>query len=159
MTKNILTQERLKELLHYCPETGVFTWKQRVANRIHIGDTAGCLDKCKTNGYIRILRYRAHRLAFLYMEGEMPKNDVDHINRVRNDNRWCNLRHATHRMNMNNMSSSNHFVGVAWHKGNLRWRAIAIKNNKQVHIGNFKTNIAACMARHQWNLENNAVFY
>lgn len=90
--KNKLTQKRLKKLLYYNPDTGIFTWK--INSRRSLKDApAGNLHP---SGYIRIgidsKEYRAHRLAFLYMEGYIPENDVDHINRVRDDNRWKNLR-------------------------------------------------------------------
>lgn len=98
-----LTQTRLKELLFYNPETGNFTWLVRSADRIKIGQTAGCLDK--TNGYISIKvdkrRYTGHRLAYLYMTGEFP-TEIDHINRNRADNRWENLRNVPHSINMKN---------------------------------------------------------
>ena len=85
--RNQLTQERLKELLHYDPETGYFTWKISPNNAVKVGSVAGT----SMNNYIRIIidhkAYLAHRLAFLYMEGYFPEHEVDHINRIRDDNR------------------------------------------------------------------------
>ena len=102
-----LTQEELKELLHYDPDTGVFTWKKGRQGRIKKGGIAGNEDQ---SGYCKIVvkgkRYGAHRLAFLYMEGYFPEHQVDHINRDRGDNRWVNLREATHTCNMRNCSRS-----------------------------------------------------
>lgn len=87
----MINQSQLKEMLHYNPETGLFVWI--VSNKRNgIGDIAGCSD---ANGYITIgvegKKYSAHRLAYLYMEGVLPDNYVRHINRFRDDNRWCNL--------------------------------------------------------------------
>lgn len=88
----MLTQKRLKELLKYNPDSGAFRW--RVSwTRTRL--PAGCIH---SDGYRRIeidgRRYLASRLAWLYMKGRMPENFVDHINRIRDDNRWANLRHV-----------------------------------------------------------------
>jgi len=100
-----MTQEELKRLLHYEPETGIFKW---IANagargRGRAGDVAGT----KEQGYIRIRiakkNHRAHRLAFLYMNGNFPKDAVDHIDGNRSNNKWTNLREATVFDNNRNM--------------------------------------------------------
>jgi hypothetical protein len=97
----MLTVERLKEILHYDPLTGLFTWLVTVNYNAKAGSIAGTLNK---SGYILIMidrkSYRAHRLAFLYMTGEWPKNLVDHKPPgVKSDNRWENLREATYSQN------------------------------------------------------------
>lgn len=96
----VLTQERLKELLTYDPLTGVFCWRPRRGCKI---DKCGRIDK---DGYLLIgvegKGYRAHRLAFLYMTGEWPGPEVDHLNRVRNDNRWVNLKSSNRLENARN---------------------------------------------------------
>jgi hypothetical protein len=110
-----VTVERLREVLHYDPETGVFTWLPRplgqfarlsqgkVWNVRFPGTQAGSPDK---KGYIHIAidktLFKAHRLAFLYMTGEWPKHEVDHINQVKADNRWANLRDVPHQTNSQN---------------------------------------------------------
>ena len=72
----MLTQERLKEVLHYYPETGIWTWLISETHRIHVGDRAGGI---KEKGYRTIgidgKRYRSARLAVLYMTGKWPKDD------------------------------------------------------------------------------------
>ena len=95
MSDHIITQSLLKELFHYCHQSGEFT---HVSKRI--GVTQGAIAGCKTgNGYIRISVYRklylAHRLAWMYVTGEWPEYQIDHINRNRSDNSFINLREAT----------------------------------------------------------------
>ena len=147
----IITQKELKSLLHYNPETGVFTWIKRVSRRVNIGDIAGTID----NGYLRIMikgkSYRLHRLAFLYMEGEHPIHQVDHKDRLRNNNKWSNLRHATQVQNQHNTSRNNCFVGVSRYRGD-KWQVDAKKNKEYYFLGHFNTHFAACYARHAYNV-------
>jgi len=148
----LITQERLKELLKYDPLTGVFTWRVNLNNRSRRGQEAGYRDE---KGYTLIniygRRYKAHRLAFLYMEDKMPKM-VDHDNRIRSDNVWSNLNPSNPFHNSSNAHNNNIHVGV----GRIRdkWRAYA----KGHHIGVFKTHLAACMARHNWEVYHQQSF-
>lgn len=93
MARDTITAERLRELLHYDPETGIFTW--RVARRANVeaGDVAGCIDK--NEGYRRIVVdgriYKAAHLAWLYMTGKRPAGYILRNNRNRADDRWSNL--------------------------------------------------------------------
>ena len=92
---------RLRELVIYCPITGVFTWKED-HKVVKAGQSTGYKT---TAGYLLVFldkrNYLAHRLAFLYMEDRWPK-EIDHINRIRHDNRWINLREADRSLNMRN---------------------------------------------------------
>lgn len=100
-----LTRERLKELLWYNPYTGLFFWQvHHPRTRVTAGDIAGCIHRTHRYICIKIDKklYMAHRLVFLYMTGKWPKDQVDHINRNRKDNRWCNLREATNQQNAAN---------------------------------------------------------
>ena len=88
-----LTQKKLKKILKYNSETGVFTWlvsKSGIKRKL-----AGSIDR---EGYRRIgiegKNYSASRLVWLYMEGYFPEYQIDHINRIKNDDRWENLRHV-----------------------------------------------------------------
>jgi len=127
MGKKKLTQKRLKELLRYDPETGEMVWLVARSNIIKPGDTAGGLG---SDGYWRIRTnnklYRRARLAFLYMEGYFPEHQVDHWNRVRIDDRWVNLRHATHACNMQNrgvqVNNTSGVTGIRWRKKGKKWR-------------------------------------
>lgn len=130
----------LKELLSYNPETGLFVWLKNRGRLAKCGSVAGSLD---THGYLHITIsgkiYLSHRLAFLFMTGEFPIDCVDHINRVRTDNRWCNLRDATKRQNSNNKNNGNKYVGVT--KFGNRYQASIKKRvngiNTTTHLGMF----------------------
>jgi hypothetical protein len=96
----MITQSELRELLHYDPLTGVFTWLIANGRRIHVGDEAGWEQ---SRGYRQITinnkMYLASRLAWLYMIGVWPKNLIDHIDTNQHNNKWDNLREATHSQN------------------------------------------------------------
>lgn len=151
-----LTQERLKKLLHYEPSTGVFTWIVAPANQINVGDRAGCLNG---HGYRHICidrkHYKASRLAWLYIEGYSPEFDVDHQNRIRDDDRWCNLRHVSRQCNTRNCgmrkNNSSGVTGVSWYKRASKWRAQIRVNRKSLHLGSFESKTEAVEAR--WNAE------
>jgi hypothetical protein len=140
----MLTIEQLKELLEYNHDTGVFTWIKLIgtSNR-KVGGVAGT----KRDGYIRITIkgkiYSAHRLAYLYMTGKFPENDIDHINHIRHDNRWTNLRDATHSQNQANRvkhkNNTSGYKGVNWDKRYKKWRAKIQYMNKSIYIGYYTT--------------------
>lgn len=117
-----LTQERLKEVLHYEPENGLFTWRINTSVA-KPGERAGCDHGM---GYRNIgidyKKYLEHTLAYLYMTGEMPPFEIDHINGDKADNRWVNLRSATRSQNGHNKpngrrGSGGGFPGVRLHGG------------------------------------------
>ena len=99
----MISQEKLKEVLHYDPDTGIFTWKVSTSNRVKVGDIAGTIQD---TGYINISfngrRYGAHRLAILYKDGYWPEGTVDHKDRIRYNNRYDNLREASNQCQMRN---------------------------------------------------------
>ena len=115
-----LTQKRLKELLYYNLDTGIFTNRIDRSN-VKVGDIAGYIN---SKGY-RCIRvdckiYRASRLAWLYMKGYFPEHEVDHEDRVRHNDRWKNLRHLTHSCNLKNRgvnsNNTSGITGVNWDK-------------------------------------------
>jgi hypothetical protein len=146
----MINQKRLKDLLEYNPETGIFIWKVRTSKRVKIGDVAGCEN---SRGYVYIKvdnkNYRSHRLAWLYMTGEFPPDCIDHINGITNDNRWINLRSVTHSENMKNQKKLKNNIsghqGVSWDKPTEKWVARHTINNKLIHLGYF-TNIEDAVA-------------
>jgi len=148
----MLTQEKLRELFDYNPETGVFTRLVRMGQRGKAGAVVGSPD---TNGYLRVMvqgkKYRLHRLAFLFMEGYFPENQVDHKNGIVDDNSWENLREVSMACNMQNCKLSNAnksgFTGVYWHKHASKWIAQIKINQKHIHIGLYKTATEAAIAR------------
>ena len=123
-----ITHERLLEVLEYNQETGLFTWKTAISDKIKVGTRAG--SKTQMN-YIKIRvdnkYYRAHILAWFYTHGEWPEKMLDHINNVGTDNRMINLRLATasenranSRMRKNNTSG---IKGVYFDKSKGKWCA------------------------------------
>jgi len=153
-----INQEYLKSILHYNPETGVFCWKVR-QGRVCSGEVAGSEKWGYTRIKINSKEYLAHRLAFLYMTGAWPKDEIDHINHVRDDNRFVNLRSATRQENAKNLKMSlantSGVTGVNWHKATKKWKASIWKNGKTKHLGGFSSIEAATQARKMAEIEEN----
>ena len=158
MATPTLTQERLKQLLAYDPETGVFNWRVNRRPTIRIGDVAGCTR----DGYaiIKIDQciYMAHRLAWLYVHGCWPTQDIDHINRVRSDNRLANLRECSRAENCQNTAArfgntSGH-KGVSWVAKRQKWLAQIVIGGKNVNLGRYTTLEDAIAARRAAELDH-----
>jgi hypothetical protein len=130
-----ITQERLKELLEYSPETGEFFWKVNHSRKARAGRRAGTNNR---NIYIHIVldghNYLAHRLAWFYVHGEWP-HLIDHINEIKSDNRLCNLREVPKAVNQYNMAKSRGYYRLP----TGRWAAYIHKDQKKHHIGVFDT--------------------
>lgn len=145
----MLTQERLKELLTYNPDTGVFTW---IDSKNKHREEAGYLNY---KGYMLIdidgKKHRSHRLAFLYMTGSFPKEQVDHINHGKTDNRWSNLRMVSNTENHKNMkmqsNNTSGVTGVSWERRRDKW-VVRIKDcGKYLHLGYFEDFFEAICTR------------
>lgn len=138
----MITQKELKEIVEYNEDTGIFTWKVD-KGRAKKGDIAGSPHN---NGYkqIRINKklHLEHRLAWIYVYGKPPKNDIDHINGVRTDNSIKNLRECTRHQNLCNrtvkVKSKSGIKNVCWHKQNQTWMVKIQVKGKHIHIGCFK---------------------
>jgi hypothetical protein len=143
--------DEINKLIAYDKETGIFTWK------VHRpGTFAGSVAGTKHNlGYIRISvnckLYLAHRLAYLLMTGRWPNEQIDHINGIRDDNRWINLREATQSQNQHNRemckNNTSGYKGVYWNKKSKKWLVNIWLNRKRVHVGYFDSREDAAKAR------------
>ncbi|APC46534.1 pathogenesis-related transcriptional factor and ERF protein [Alteromonas phage PB15] len=164
----MLTQEYLRSILDYNPDTGVFTWLEN-ANRSKAWNTrwAGKVAGTQSvNGYMAItikqqrerVRMYSHRLAFLYMEGEIPEQ-VDHINGVRSNNRWENLRAVDNFINSRNQklrnTNTSGYNGVYWCKRRNLWYVRIGLNGKNLHGGYFEKKIDAVEARNKLDVKLN----
>ena len=145
-----LTRERLLELFHHESDSGLFIRKKSVTNSVCAGDVAGTI----TNGYgivtIDRKQYRAHRLAWFYVYGIWPSEDVDHINGIKTDNRISNLRCASRSENACNTKTradnTSGFKGVSWCKMMNKWFAYVNINKKRIKVGYFHDKDAAAEA-------------
>lgn len=137
----MVTQEELKRLFSYDPETGLFT---RLIGRkgVAAGAIAGAV---MLNGYIAIgikpKKYLAHRLAWFYHYGEWPEKMLDHVNGNKSDNRICNLRPCDKSKNACNsklqINNKSGVKGVCWHKAMKKWHVQLRFEGKQHNLGFF----------------------
>lgn len=129
-----LTQDILKEYVHYDPQTGNFTLKKAIANCHVVGTVLGTSDD---KGYkvISLFRkmYKLHRLAFLYMEGKLPELHIDHVDGNPSNNTWANLRQATNAQNQHNkraIPSASGYKNIAYIHSTKKFRVTITKNCK-----------------------------
>jgi hypothetical protein len=145
--KNDLTAADIREILDYGLVTGATIWRKSGSGRC-VGGPAGYIYAARI--MIRGRWYKAHRLIWLWMTGEWPEFEIDHVNLDKADNRWCNLRGATHWANgSNRITQSNNtsgYKGVDWAKKVGRWRARAKFRGKEIHLGLFDTREDAALA-------------
>jgi len=146
----MITQEQLKLRLTYDPDTGTFT--NNVAHQAKkVGSVAGRINH---DGYVQIMvhgkRYLGHRLAWLYVNGNFPESQIDHINRNKSDNRIANLRLADFKTNGQNKpvpkNNTSGIKGVCWNKNAGKWQAQIKINKKVTYLGLFKSENAAAEA-------------
>lgn len=158
----MITLERLREVLDYNPDTGIFIWKIWVSFGIKIGTVAGGKNK---SGYIKIVingkAYVAHRLAWFYYYGEWPKTDLDHKDRNKSNNILSNLREATKRQNNLNTCyrrKDGGDIGVYYRADRGKWRARIKVNGKYISLGCFDTEEEALYFRKQAETKYNGEF-
>jgi hypothetical protein len=149
-----LTAENLLKLLDYDRETGVFTWRTRSRdlfiketdcrgwNKKYAGKEAGRFLSGRSKYRVIRLFYKewySHRLAWLYVYGKWPKDQIDHINGDKGDNRIANLRDATPQQNSANTSTRKNgtsgFKGVTFNKNAQKWVAQLFWGGKGYWLG------------------------
>ena len=149
-----LTAQRLREVLAYDPETGIFSRKVKAGHNRPC-DRVGCVrDKSGSHPYLVVMvdyvLYRAHRLAWLYIHGEWPPQNIDHINGDTLDNRIANLRPCNQQQNNGNQrrakNNTSGFRGVSFKADRGKWKAYIVVGNKQRHLGYFSSAEAASEA-------------
>lgn len=144
MVRPEMTAERVRKLFNYDPSTGKLTRRMTTSSRAMVGMEVGCRNAA---GYLVVnvdgkLHY-VHRLAWLWMTGEWPQADIDHINRKKADNRWENLRDAARSDNLHNRPVSS---GVYWADRDKVWVATISWQGVKQHIGQHKDrNVAEAM--------------
>lgn len=142
MEKNTKESVTISDWVSYCPESGDFRWIKSPNRRIGAGSIAG---RITNHGYasIRICGhdYVAHRLAWFAMTGYWPSDDIDHINGIRSDNRWSNLRAASRQQNCSNRkpNSNRPYKGTYFNSRSKKWYSRIKFNQKQIHLGTFTT--------------------
>lgn len=147
----MITQSRLKELLRYNPETGIFNW---IIDKGSVAKAGTSPLSVNAYGYARVYvdgrHYLQHRLAWFYMTGSWPTHGIDHINGNRLDNRFCNLREATQGQNMKNIklpkTNTSGAKGAFWHKRAQKWMAQIKVDGRLIYLGLHPTMEAAADA-------------
>jgi hypothetical protein len=165
----VITQEdaeKIKRAVSYDPDTGLFTFRERprkdfqsdagwkTFNKLYAGKPA--LTTLTGGGYltgrINMKTLKAHRVAFLVMEGRWP-SEIDHINRIKTDNRWCNLREATRIENCQNRNKrtdgASGITGVYFHRKMQKWQASIGFEGRSKHLGTFDCKEDALAARRE----------
>lgn len=156
----MITQEYLKSIFHYDPETGYFTHLRSTNNRTKVGDRVGSkggADYLATT--VDKKRFKVHRLAWFYVYGVWPENNIDHINGNKTDNRIENLRDVTYIENSRNQkkpkNNTSGIIGVSWDKKKERYYAEIRINYKRVGLGSYKSIFEAACARKSAEIKYN----
>lgn len=127
------TKEFLEEHCEFSQEHKTLVWKKSPSNRSTVGKPIGSLTEC---GYWRCKNQLVHRLIWLMFKGELPKNDIDHINGIRNDNRIENLREVTR---MQNLWNRRNVKGYIYNPASKKYQVRIRNNYKHLHIGVYDT--------------------
>jgi hypothetical protein len=140
----MVTQARLAELFNFDPDAGIFTKKMKKKGGARHGQPVGTITEL---GYTRIncdgRLFYAHRLAWLWVTGQMPEMEIDHVNGNRSDNRIGNLRHVDHSTNQQNRrrapasNKSTGVLGVYFDKDRGKYQAGLFVDGKRKSLGRF----------------------
>jgi hypothetical protein len=150
MSKPLVTADEVRRLLRYEPQTGDFFWLVDRNNQfVGAGSIAGCnWASGPTRRLYRVIRingkgYLAHRLAWLYVHGRWPKENIDHIDSDGLNNRLSNLREATRMQNTRNArlkrSNTSGYKGVSFRKDSGKWMASIHANGRKMYLGKYET--------------------
>jgi len=156
--KTLPSPEYLRKRLRYDPEAGKLYWRPaQTKNKSWNTQCAGkeAFTARTDSGYhvgaIDAVNYRAHRVIWAMVYGVWPEGEIDHINRVRDDNRLENLREVSPMQQRRNMSRHKHntsgVMGVGFDAARGLWRAHIWEHNKQIYLGRFGTKEEAIAAR------------
>ena len=157
-----LTQEIVQELFNYDAETGNLYWKKPTGARSVPGSIVGTLS---FHGYYVVgifgKKYKVHRIIWLYVYGYMPENDLDHINRIKTDNRIINLREVSDQCNLRNAkqhkSNTSGITGISFDKKTISWASWITINGKSYFLGRYSDYTEAACIRlaaeqcHNWS--------
>lgn len=137
----MLTHDQLLEILSYDKDTGKFSWRKILNNRMWMGPNHVDRRGYQTIGINR-KRYKAHRLAWFYVTGAWPNDEIDHINGIKTDNRFNNLRSVSRWQNAKNRNiSTNNTSGAKGVsiRSDGRYRARIMVDKVSIHIGDFNS--------------------
>jgi hypothetical protein len=151
-TKSVeITPELVREYFDYDPETGRLALRKHMPyQRVAVGTEPGHIDN---NGYRRVKlfgkRVQAHILIWMHQYGARPVKLIDHINRIKTDNRLSNLRDVSASMNAANRTPNNKadFLGVYYYSKTDSWSARISVNHQEIYLGWWKTKEEAIAAR------------
>lgn len=160
----MLTRKKLREVLHYDPMTGVWTWLLARGRLAKAGQQAGNINK--VDGRRRIVvdgvAYLAHRLAWFYVKGRWPVREIDHVDTNFQNDRWNNLRLATHAQNQTNSrkykTNKSGFKGVSWKEQRGAWVVQGQHNKKKFHLGYFDQPELGAIAYEKFAIANHKAF-
>jgi len=146
----MLSYSYVKDIFDYRPD-GNLIWKKR-RKGVTIGNVAGSTPSgWYTEVHIDQKSYLAHRVIWLWHHGYMPENDLDHINKIKHDNRIENLREASRQCNArntgNHISNSSGVKGVHWGRSIERWCSSVTVDNSIYYIGSYLNLDNAVLAR------------
>jgi hypothetical protein len=150
--KEVIDQEIVRKLFYYDAESGMLLWRNGNRRNVKPWQEAKASNghgyyTAKINGKT----YLVHRLIWLYVHGSFPHKYLDHKNRIRNDNRLCNLRDVNTTDNAQNISLPSHnksgHIGVSWIKSHNCWTVFVKVNKKNKWLGYYKNLDDAVAAR------------
>ena len=151
----MISREGVLRVLDYDEFSGIFIWK--FSNGVHtVGKEAGwvCPSRCgKRYRLISIsgTKYKAHRLAWLIINGLFPENEIDHIDGNGLNNKYSNLRAVNRTENARNLrrkvTNTSGVTGVRFDKNQLKWSANIGNKSMNIHLGTFESFEDAVSAR------------